>query len=270
MLIDTHSHINMMVKQTFDTPLDVHQLNLAKIIIDDSHKADVTTFINVGTSLIESKNCIMLARHFESVYAAIGIHPNDATSTWLPEFKELASLIKDPKNKIVALGECGLDRHYPDYNLPRQIDVFRAHIECALEHALPIVVHTRDARDETLQVLDEYRAENLRGIIHCFSEDLDFAHETIKLGFVLGIGGPLTYPKNNELRNVFTTIDVHTIVLETDAPFLPPQEFRGKQNHPRNIATIAHYLAELRSVSFEDIAQATSTNAQRVFGLPTI
>ncbi len=268
MLIDTHSHINMMVKQTFDTPLHNHQLNLANIIINDAHKADVTTFINVGTSLIESKNCILLAQRFESVYAAIGIHPNDATSSWLSEFKELAATIKDPKSKIVALGECGLDRHYPDYNLPRQIDVFRAHIECALEHNLPIIVHTRDARDETLEVLHEYRNDPLSGSIHCFSEDLEFAQETIKLGFVLGIGGPLTYPKNNTLRNVFTTVDLNNIVLETDAPFLPPQDFRGKQNHPLHIATIAHYLAELRNVSFEEIAHATTTNAQRVFKLP--
>ena len=161
-----------------------------------------------------------------------------------------------------------MDRHYPDYNLPRQIDVFRAHIECALEHNLPIIVHTRDARDETLEVLHEYRNDPLSGSIHCFSEDLEFAQETIKLGFVLGIGGPLTYPKNNTLRNVFTTVDLNNIVLETDAPFLPPQDFRGKQNHPLHIATIAHYLAELRNVSFEEIAHATTTNAQRVFKLP--
>ncbi|MEX0849470.1 MAG: TatD family hydrolase [Candidatus Dependentiae bacterium] len=268
MFVDTHCHINIMVKKTFDTPLTPNDFSLAQEIITSAHTQNVTTIINVGTSLIESNNCIQLAQKFKNNYAVIGIHPNDITSDWQDELKTIDILAKN-KNElnIVGIGECGLDFHYPDFNVQKQKDVFKEQIELSLKHNLALVVHTRDARDETLQVIEEYHKEISRGIIHCFSEDLAFAQQVIDWGFALGLGGTITYPKNNHLREVAQSVPLSSIVLETDAPFLPPQSMRGKKNSPVNIPIIAQYLAELRAISIDEVAQQTTDNANRIFGL---
>ncbi len=268
MLIDTHCHINIMVKDTFDTPLRNADKARAQQIIDDAGMNGVTTIVNVGTSLIESNNCITLAQWFTHTYAVVGLHPNDCTSTWQKDLQEIEALLKNKQQlKIVGVGECGLDFHYPDYNKQRQTDAFKAQIECALKHELALVVHTRDARDETLRVIEEYQHDITRGIIHCFSEDLSFAQQVIDWGFAIGLGGTITYPKNHHLREVAQAVDLSAIVLETDAPFLPPQSIRGKRNSPSSIALIARYLAELRSESFQTIAQKTTDTAKRIFQL---
>ncbi len=274
MLIDTHCHINVMVKKTFDTPLHNNEKSndersAAQQIVNDAQAHGVTTIINVGTSLIESNNCIILAQWFANNYAVVGIHPNDCTSTWQKDLHKIETLLqKKEELKIVGVGECGLDFHYPDYNKQHQTDVFKAQIELALKHELALVVHTRDAHDETLRVLEEYKNDITRGIIHCFSEDLAFAQQVIDWDFAIGLGGTITYPKNNHLREVAQQVDLSAIVLETDAPYLPPQSIRGKRNSPSSIALIAQYLAELRSVPFKTIAQETSTTAKRIFLLP--
>ncbi|MCL4229073.1 TatD family hydrolase [Candidatus Dependentiae bacterium] len=269
-LVDTHCHINMMVKKDFDRVLTEQELVAAGGIVEQAHTQNVRTIINVGTSLIESKNCVEIARRYKSCYATIGIHPNDATEQWMDDLKELQHLAcRKQELNIVGIGECGIDKHYPEYNLRRQKDVFKAQIELALEHDLGLVIHTRDAGDETLTCLEEFAHESsLRGTIHCFSEDLDFAHQAIAMGFVLGLGGTITYPKNVELRDVAQRVKLDDIILETDAPFLPPQPMRGQPNHPRHIAYIAEYLADLRSVSVEEIALQTTINVQRIFGVP--
>jgi TatD DNase family protein len=268
MLVDTHCHMNMMVKSTFDRILTSEEITHIQPIIQQAAHNQVATIINVGTSLIESLNCITLARTYPSVWASVGIHPNDCTSSWRGDITQLEKQILNKKdNKIVAIGECGLDRHYPDYNLQRQKDAFKAQIELSLEHDLALIVHTRDAADETLRSLEEFKGQITRGIIHCFSEDQSFADTALAFGFVLGIGGTLTYPKNASLRAIAVTVPLDAIVLETDAPFLPPQAMRGKQNHPEQIKTVAAYLAELRSTSYEAVAEQTTATALRIFNL---
>lgn len=266
MLIDTHAHINMMVKKEFDIPLDPALFPQVQAIIDQSATKDVKLFINVGTSIVESENCIRLAQEFKSIYAAIGVHPNDATDTWRADIKQLATWAREKnQNKIVAIGECGLDMHYPEYNLQRQKDVFKAQIELSLEHNLALIVHTRDAYDETLRILEEFKGHVTRGIIHCFSEDISFAKTVIDWGHCIGIGGAITYPKNQQLRDVVIATDLQHIVLETDAPFLPIQSMRGKQNSPMHINDIAHYIAQLKEVAYDDVAEHTTRNALSIF-----
>jgi TatD DNase family protein len=251
----------MMTKDSFDTPLQQSDITKAKTIIEQARDATVSLIINVGTRKIENQNCILLAQNFDSVFATVGIHPNDS-DTWQEDLELMKKwLQKKEENKIVGIGECGIDMHYPDYDLQRQRDAFKAQIELALEHDLALIVHSRDAYDETLRILEEYKNNISRATMHCFSYDQAFARTVTNWGFMLGIGGPITYPKNNELRAVVTSTDLKNIVLETDAPFLPPQAIRGKQNHPKEIATIAHYIAELRGESFETVAQQTTENA---------
>lgn len=266
--IDTHCHLNIIIKDTFDIPLQETDFVLAEKVVADATAAHVDILINVGTSLIESRNCIELAKRFTKNYAVIGIHPNDITSSWKNELKELKLLASNKQAlKIVGIGECGMDFHYPNYNVQLQKDVFRAHIELALEHDLALVVHTRDARDETLSVIEEYHKEIKRGIIHCFSEDQAFADQVIQWGFAIGLGGTVTYPKNAALREITVNAPLSNIVLETDAPYLPPQPLRGKKNYPANIPMIAAYIAELKKLPTDIIMQETTRTAQRIFNL---
>lgn len=268
MLIDTHCHIQNIIKKEFDVLLAPSELPSAQTIIEQAHANQVDIIINVGTSLIESKNCILLAQHFKNIYASVGIHPNDCTAQWRGDLKELTRLVKQKElHNIVAIGECGLDMHYPDYNLQRQKDAFKAQIELALENDLALIVHTRDAGDETLRALEEFKNQITRGVIHCFSEGADFAQTVIEWGFVLGIGGTITYPKNHVLREIILNLNLQHIVLETDAPFLPIQAMRGKTNYPAHIKDIAEYIAQLKQISFDDVAQHTTENAKKLFKL---
>jgi TatD DNase family protein len=255
-----------MVKKDFDIPLTTKQITHASQIVDDARKEDVTTIINVGTSLVESKNCIALAQKIHNVFATIGIHPNDCTDNWKEELKALDALLKEKENnKIVGIGECGIDRHYPGYNLQRQYDVFKAQIELALTYDVGLVIHSRDAYDETLRMLDEYARNKPRAVMHCFSYDQNFAQQVIAWGFKLGIGGTVTYPKNDDLRVVVYNAKLQDLVLETDAPYLPPQSMRGLQNSPGQIKVIAEFVAEVKKEPFQKVAEQTTLTAKYLF-----
>jgi len=267
-LIDTHCHLNIMVKEEFDTPLFPAQVSAAQAIIGDAIRNHVTTIINVGTSLAESINSVTLAQQYKQVFATIGIHPTDCTSQWQPDLQKLQALLIDRhKNKIVGIGECGIDLYHPGHNLQRQTDAFKAHIELALEYNLALVIHSRNAAQETLKIIDSYKRDIKRATMHCFSYDQSIANDIIAMGYMIGIDAPITYKKNEELRTIAATVPLEYIVLETDAPFLPPQEIRGQQNHPKYIKTIAQFIAELRNTTLEHIAAQTTINARALFNL---
>ena len=239
---------------------------LAKNIINAASEKDVNKIINVGTSLIESINCIKLSEQFDNVWATVGIHPNDLTENWKSDLSKLETYLKNKnENKIVGIGECGMDFYYKGYNTQRQRDGFRAQIELSLKYSLPLSVHTRVAPEETLRALEEYANDGINGVIHCFSEGLDFAETVINWGFVLGIGGTVTYPRNKELRQIVETVELKNIILETDAPFLPIQKMRGKQNLPEYIYDIAQYVADLKNCTLEQVATQTTANVDRIF-----
>ena len=183
---------------------------------------------------------------------------------------ELKKLLPEKNvGRIVGIGECGFDFHYPNYDKQKQEAIFRAQIELAIEQNLALVIHSRDARDETLTVLKEYAHQLKRVVLHCFSYDKKFAYQAVEWGFFLGIGGTVTYPKNNELREIVREVGIKNIVLESDAPFLPPQIIRGKKNHPKFIASVAEFIAQLTNNTIENVAQQTTTNARSLFTLNT-
>ncbi len=266
MLSDTHCHLNILAKTQFDTPLTASDLAQVTSLITAAKQKGVTKIINVGTSLIESLNCIKIATSFQEVWATVGIHPNDLNSNWRSELQQLETYLANHQTyKIVGIGECGLDFHYPNYCVQKQKDAFRAQIELALAYRLPISVHTRAASEETLRCLEEYIPNQIKGVIHCFSEGLDFANQVINWGFAIGIGGTITYPKNDFLRQVVRAVDLNNILLETDAPFLPIQSHRGKTNYPQYIYEIAQYVAELKNCSLNDVASITNSNLFKIF-----
>ena len=266
MLTDTHCHLNIITKEKFDVLLDDREYaNMIPIIAAASQK-QVTKIINVGTSLIESLNCIEIAKRFSNIWAIVGIHPNDLTDDWLTDLNKLKPFLDQKQNhKIIGIGECGLDFYYEGYNFNRQRDGFRAQIDLALNYNLPLSIHTRVAPQETLKIIEEYVKNGITGVIHCFSEDLSFAQQVIDWGFVLGIGGTITYPKNEHLRQVVQKISLDKIVLETDSPFLPIQSRRGKINYPEYIYDISEYISLLKSCSQEQVMLATNANIKKIF-----
>jgi len=270
MLIDTHCHINVMLRgyktKSMYTDFTTEELERANIIISKAQELDTQLIINVGTDLIESLTCINLAKIYTSCYAIVGIHPNDTTENWKNDFKKINSYLQNHQEyKIIGIGECGIDLHYENYNLARQQDAFKYQIELALEHDLALSIHSRDAAEETFKIIDEYRKEdNFRGIMHCFSYDQDYADEAIKSKLALGIGGTLTYPKNEILRSIVKNISLNDIVLETDAPFLAPQIVRGTENCPANIKIIAEFIAKLKEITYKEIADRTTFNVKKL------
>ena len=267
MFVDTHCHLNMMVEKEPDVKITQEHLLMLENIVDSAKKTGVEKIITIGTSLVESFNSVQIAKHFDGVFACAGIHPCDCCQLWKKDFIEIENLIKNKKeNKIVAVGETGLDFYHKPFFKQRQIDAFKAHIELSLKYNLPVVVHVRNSGDEVVRVLEEYKNE-VKGVIHCFSQDKNFADIVLGWGMYIGINAPITYPKNEDFRGIVAQIPLKRILLETDAPFLPPQQFRGKQNSPAYIPIFAQVIADLHGVELQHVEQITTLNAEKLFGI---
>ena len=267
MFVDTHCHLNMIIKKDSDKFVTHGQvLEIAKVV-NRAKKKGVIKIITIGTSLIESQNSIIIAKKISNVFSVIGIHPCDCASEWKSDFLQIQKLVKQKeKNKIVGIGETGLDFFHKPFNKQRQVYAFRAHIELAIEHDLPIVVHVRDSGQEVLRVLEEYKNE-VKGVIHCFIHKKDFADIVLDWGLYIGLGGPVSYPKNDWFRDIIPSFDINRILLETDAPFLPPQELRGKQNLPEYIPLFAKVIADLKGIELSELGEITTANAEKLFSI---
>ncbi len=271
--IDTHAHLDMIKSMTPEESL--------KRSLSD----DVRYMINVGSSIEGSRKSVKYARQFPNVFASVGIHPHDAEDFGSREIKILKYLIagseeesagetalksSDEKRfeKVVAVGETGFDFFRNLSPRPSQEKAFRAHIELATEYDLPLIIHDRDAHEEILDVLRKYSShKNLKGVIHCFSGDLDFASRCIDIGLYISYTGVITYPNAKGLQDVVREIPIEKIFIETDSPYLAPQEKRGKENYPGYVKYIANKIAELKDLTIEEVAAVTSKNAEDFFTL---
>lgn len=265
--IDSHAHINLLVKTDFDRLLSNQELQTAKTLLTDLANNNLQV-INVGTSLTESINCLAISNLEPKIAkASVGIHPNDISNNWSNDLQHIEKLIIDNEshNQIIAIGECGYDKHYPNYDLELQKACFEEQVKLALKYNKALIIHTRDAKNETLITLEKYKDQVKKLVIHCFSEDEEFADLVTSWGYYLGIGGTLTYPKNELLRKIVKKHGLGQIILETDAPYLAPQILRGKVNTPQNIPIIAKYLADLLEIEIEDVAKITSNNCKNLF-----
>ena len=200
----------------------------------------------------------------ENCFAMLGLHPCDVKENWQQELDTIYKAI--PQHKIYAIGEIGIDLYWDKSTLNSQIEAFKIQIHWAKELKLPIVIHCRDSFDEVFTVLEEGKDDNLRGILHCFTGNLEQAHKLIDLGFYLGIGGVVTY-KNSGLDKVVQEIDLKHIVLETDSPYLTPVPHRGKRNESSYLTYVAEKVADLHQMSVEDVAAITTANSKIVFGV---
>jgi TatD DNase family protein len=269
MFIDTHCHLNiMLLSKERDHLMSEAELEACRPYVDAARVVGVNYIINAGTTKIESENSILLAAHFDAVYATIGIHPCDTAVQWQQNLDMLIPYLEEKElHKIVAIGETGLDFYHKPFNVEEQKKAFRAHIELAIEYDLPVVIHIRESADEALKVLEAYK-NRVRGVIHCFTQQKYIAEKVFEWGFYVGINAPITYPKNQAFRDLVATLPLERILLETDAPFLPPQQLRGKQNSSATIPIFAKVLAELQNCSLEKVAEITTKNAQTLFKLP--
>lgn len=194
----------------------------------------------------------------------MGLHPTSVK----PGYTEVLARMKPwfEKQAMVAVGETGIDLYWDKTHYPLQVESFITHIEWALEYDLPLVIHSRNSVEEIMDVLEKYRGTALKGVMHCFPGDVEQAHWFTEMDFMLGIGGVVTY-KKSMMAKVAQAISLDFLLLETDAPYLPPVPYRGKRNQPAYIPFIAQKIAELKGVSVEDVARATTQNAQRLFNI---
>lgn len=248
MYTDTHCHIRRDIYPNIDE------------IIDKSINAGVTKMINNGTNLESNKEVLELSEKYKSLYPALGIQPEELDD----DINKSLDFIENNIDKIIAIGEIGLDYYYSEDTKDKQLEVFEKQLILAEKYNKPVIIHTRNAFDDTLKTIK--RHPNVKGVIHCFSDSLEEAKEYIKLGYMLGIGGIVTF-KNSNLKDVLKNIDISNIVLETDSPYLSPVPNRGKQNNPSNIPYIASYIADIYNISLEELQKKISKNVKNMFNI---
>lgn len=253
MLIDTHTHLD-------DTRYDDDR----EAVIAQARQAGVDSFITIGCDLRTSQAAMALARQYPFVYASIGVHPHEVKHIedhWYDEFRRMSEA-----GKVVAYGEIGLDYHYNHSSPKEQRGRFREQIQLARELHLPIIIHTREAQEDTIQILNEEKASEVGGVFHCFSGDAWLAEQALNLGFYLSFSGILTFKNATTLREIAKNTPFDRILVETDCPYLTPAPHRGNRNEPAYVALVAAQLAALHpEVPREQIFQRTTANAQRLF-----
>ena len=247
-MIDTHCHITM--KDYDDIPF----------LINKIRESGVNKIIVNGTDMESNLEVLELTKKYDIVYGAIGFHPTELDGFKESYFDWLEEHIRD--DKIVALGEIGLDYHYDNTDKEQENYVFKKQLEIARKHNKPVIIHSRDAIQDTYNILKEY---NVRGCLHCYSGSLEMAREFIKLGFLLGVGGVITFKNAKNIVNVIKNIDLEYILLETDAPYLTPEPYRKNKNDSSYIPVIARKIAEIKELDLEVIEKTTNENAKRLF-----
>jgi TatD DNase family protein len=253
-LIDTHAHLD---HERFKDDVDQ--------VIERAKLAKVQPIVTVGADLASSRQAVDFARRYPGVIATVGVHPHDADSVSDSVLDEITMLAGD--EGVVAIGEIGLDYHY-DFS-PRDVQrrVFAIQISLARELGLPIVVHVREAYRDVMSILKSEHAEDVGGIIHCFSGDREVVKDCLDMGFYISVGGILTFANSKELRGIIKGLPLERILLETDSPYLTPVPYRGKRNEPAYVVHVAEALANLKDITFDKVAEITTLNACKLFGL---
>lgn len=261
MFIDSHAHID---GPEFDADRDA--------VIRRAFEAGVTVILNVGTGDPHSgslERAVEMGEEHEAIYTAIGTHPHDARFFDGETERRIESLIKQSSH-VIAWGEIGLDFHYDNSPRETQKEVFRRQLVLARTAGLPVIVHTREAEDETIRILRSEWTSGLPGIMHCFSGSQTLAEEALDLGFYISFSGIVTFKKADDLRAVAKAVPLERLLIETDCPYLAPMPYRGKRNEPAYVVEVARCLAELRGVAMAEMGRITTENFGKVFGLDPV
>lgn len=254
MFIDSHCHLDRLDLSPYDN-------NFSKLL-NAAHDRNVEKMLCVSISMEQFPAMYDLIKSSPSVYASVGVHPLSAAdeqvdAETLSEMTEL--------NKIVAIGETGLDYYYQTDTQELQLQSFQTHLQVAGKHKLPVIVHTRDAREDTLQMIKEHGDPESAGVLHCFTESWDMAKAAMDLNYSISFSGIITFRNAGELRDVVKKVPLDRILIETDAPYLAPVPHRGKKNEPKFVVDVAQCVADLKGISIEKLAEITTNNFHRLF-----
>ncbi len=253
MIFDTHAHYD-------DAQFDSDREELLSSMPD----LGVTTIVNVSSTLESCEKCVELAGKYPYVYAAVGVHPDEVGALNEETFAEMEALLDN--DRVVAVGEIGLDYYWDNESHELQKKWFVRQLELARQHRLPIIIHSREAAADTMKIMKAH-AQGLEGVIHCYSYSREQAEEYVKMGFYIGIGGVLTFKNAKKLKEVAVAIPLERIVLETDCPYLAPEPFRGKRNQSSYIRYVAEKLAEIKEMTVEEVIAVTEANAKKMYHL---
>ncbi len=247
-IIDTHAHYN-----------DKRFSDDADTLFKEMTQSGVKHIINCGCDINSSIECIGLSEQYPCCYTAVGYHPENLPDSDINLF-EISKLLR--KDKVVAIGEIGLDYYWRQDNKELQKKAFISQLELSVEHKLPVIIHDREAHSDTMDILRKYKP---KGVMHCFSGSTETARELVKMGIYIGIGGVLTFKNSRKLKEVAADIPLEYILLETDAPYLAPEPFRGKTNNSSLIIYVAEALAEIKGISVDEVLKTTKQNAEKLF-----
>lgn len=257
MIIDTHAHYD---DKAFDE--DRHELLM------EAKQKGIEYIVNIGSSIESCIRTIELTKQYEFVFGAIGIHPSDVGNLKDEQIEWIKT--QSALQKIVAIGEIGLDYYW--FDAPREIQKkwFIKQMELAKVVQLPIIIHSRDAAKDTVDLLKEHNAKELGGIVHCYSYSKETAREFLEMDYYFGIGGVITFPNAKTLKEAVAYLPMEKIVLETDSPYLAPNPYRGKRNTSLNLTYIAKEIAQIKGISYEKVLEITNHNAKQVYQLDTV
>lgn len=254
-LVDSHCHLDRLDLTPYDDNLS-NALSYA-------HDVGVGHMLCVSINMENFGSVLGIAKEYDFISASVGVHPNE-TEGHDPSVDELISLAND--NDIVAIGETGLDYFRSEGDLTWQHDRFRRHITASRETKKPLIIHMRDATEDTLRILKEEKADEVGGVMHCFVEDWEVAQRALDLNFVISFSGIVTFNSAKELQKVAKNVPQDKMLVETDSPYLAPVPFRGKSNQPAYVVNVAEKIAELRGISIEAVADLTTKNYVNLFG----
>jgi len=252
-LVDTHAHLDF---DDFDNDRDE--------IVVRAEKAGVSFIINPGCDLATSKKAVELSETYDSIYAAVGIHPNSTFDASPGDNLEIARLTEN--SRVVAIGETGLDFYRDRSPRDLQARAFRGQLDLARELDLPVIIHFRNVEYEGIELAGIDKFKELRGVFHCYGGSAEFARKIISMGFYIGFDGPLTY-RDSDRVDVAREIPLDKCLLETDAPFLTPQKYRGKRNEPAYVIEVAEKMAHIKNCDIEEVIAVTGKNARELFGI---
>jgi TatD DNase family protein len=254
MIFDTHAHYD-------DEQFDIDR----EFLIGSFKDAGIGNVVDIGASLETSQKAIDIAHEYDFFYAAVGVHPSEVEELNEDNIKKLYEWSRD--DKCVAIGEIGLDYHWPDPAPELQKKWFKAQLDIAREVELPVVIHSRDAAADTLDILKSERVGEIGGVVHCFSYSREVAKQCVDMGLYIGIGGVLTFKNGRKMVEVVEQTPMDRILLETDCPYLAPEPFRGKRNNSTYLPYVVSKMAEIKGISEEEVIRITEENAKRMYKL---
>ncbi len=249
MLVDSHCHIPMIESEL-------------KGLFERASELGVSHMLCVAVDLDSYPEILELAKNYKHVFASVGVHPNEKVNHE-PTVEELVALAEEPE--VVAIGETGLDYYRSTGNLEWQRDRFRIHIRAAKEIRKPLIIHSREAKTDLIQIMEEERARDVGGVMHCFVDDWETAQQAMTMNFYISFSGIVTFKNAREVQDVARKVPLDRLLVETDSPYLAPVPYRGKMNQPAYVHYVAKYLSELRGESYDEIAKATTDNFFRLF-----